>query len=128
MTYFLYLENILNDKINTCSNNYSYSNGGGMYQKVITINHIPSGPLASYVKHVGVPKVSAFKYPAGEYCKNVIMEKNGQYYLTEQHLPELISFITENGYKIDESVNKIMHRNNNVATSSDKQFLFAFSE
>jgi effector-binding domain-containing protein len=98
-----------------------------MYQKVITINHIPSGPLADYVKHVGVPKVSSFKYPAGEYCKNVILEKNGQYYLTEHHLPELISFITENGYKIDESVNKIMHRNNNVATSSDKQFLFAFS-
>jgi len=125
--YFIYFENVLNDKINTFINNYHYGNNGGLYQKIITINCMPSGSLASKVRQVSFPKVSTFKQFSGSTCKYIILDDDGYCYLDERDLPRLIASIVENGYKIDESVNKIMLKNN-VGMSEDKQFIFAFSE
>ena len=125
--YFIYFENVLNDKIKTFINNNQSGSNGGLYQKIITINCVPEGPLAQKVRLVSFPKVSSFKQNIGSHCKHIILDDDGFCYLDENDLPRLIANIVENGYKIDESVNKIMSKNN-VGISEDKQFLFAFSE
>lgn len=123
MSYFIYLENILNDK----SQYMGEYCGNGLYQKVITIDRIPTGALASYIQQKSFPNISTFKRHCGHSCKNIILNENGDRFLTETDLPQFISFVASNGYKIDSVVNKLITKNK-VCSTTDKQFIFAFYE
>jgi hypothetical protein len=84
------------------------------YRKVLTINKVPDGPLASIVKTIGREKVSVFKQTCSpcaknDGCMNVILNPSDKSeYLFEEDLAELITFIVENGYTVDTKLSKLM--------------------
>jgi hypothetical protein len=104
-TFFLYLEPILN----------SYY---GAYQKVITLSDIPVGPLAALVKRISVPRLSPFydTSPLVENvyrCTNVLLRfplqgslssiKYIGYFMTEEDIPLVIRYLTNQGYTIEQT-------------------------
>jgi hypothetical protein len=84
------------------------------YRKVITINKEPTGPLKTYTKRVSPPKLSPFKErniccPESS-CIHIIMSlTNPNEYLCVDDVPNLFSYLIDNGYTIDTSITKMMN-------------------
>ncbi len=106
-----------------------YDERNQCYKKIIRINKFPSGsgPLHQIVKRVRSPRLShfdvfsdgcgsnAFNPP----CIFVICNPNVPHqFLTVDELPELMSFLIDNGYKIDTSITKMLMKSN-VKPSND---------
>lgn len=101
------------------------------YLQVITLSSMPSGPLASMVKMIHLPKVSSFivtncnegqhnnclyvlfRYPI-EICNS---RKNTSNYMFSHDIPAIFSYFTNNGYIIDKDVSKIIN-NSHISISS----------
>ena len=110
-TIVFYLEPILNPIYKT-------------YQHIITVNAIPNGPLSDLVTHIQVPKLSPFqqfnalmpaencafvllRYPKTTYKANF---KNHDSFMTADDIPSLFSYLTTNGYTIQETLTDMMHK------------------
>jgi len=106
-----------------------YDERNQCYKKIIRINKFPQGPgpLQQIVKRVRSPRLSrfdvftdncsinAFNPP----CIFVICNPNAPHeFLTVDELPELMSFLIDNGYKIDTSITKMLMKSN-VKPSND---------
>lgn len=96
------------DKFNQC------------YKNIITINNIPKGPLSNYVKRIQFPQLSPFKVssPCSEISKcgyvltkidSQCFSKCGDNLLTTDDVPDLISYLVSNGYKVDTSITKMFN-------------------
>jgi hypothetical protein len=96
------------DKINQC------------YKNIVTINNIPKGPLGRYVKRIQFPQLSPFKEssPCSPIDKcgyvltkidNQCISNCGDNLLTTDDIPDLICYLTSNGYKVDTSVTKMFN-------------------
>ena len=96
-SYVLSLETVLN----TFTHNYC---------KIIVIDRIPVGPLASLVTTLSSPKLSPFQNnPFGHSCIHPIVRfpntspnlNQIEHFLTSHDIPSIISFLRANNYTID---------------------------
>jgi hypothetical protein len=110
-SFILYLEPILNT--------YYQS-----YQNVITINRIPEGPLQNLTYTINAAKLSPFQaasmysspFYKGENCTHVIIRypaenfswKNSDIFMGKDDIPNIFSFLLENGYKINTDLTKML--------------------
>lgn len=113
-----------------------YDERNQCYKKVIRINKFPlgPGPLQQIVKRVRSPRLSHFDVfsnncGSGSCCGNsnafnppcifVLCNPNAPHeFLTVDELPDLMTFLIDNGYKIDTSITKMLMKSN-VKPSND---------
>ena len=97
------------DKFNQC------------YKNIVTINLVPQGPLAQFVRRVQFPPLSEFKQPGPcSHIKNCglalvslngdyLCAKNGSNLMIVDEVPDLMSFLMSNSYTIDTSLTKMFN-------------------
>ena len=117
-----------------------YDERNQCYKKIIRINKFPQGPgpLQQIVKRVRSPRLSHFDVFSNNCgggggsgscygnsnafnppCIFVICNPNAPHeFLTVDELPDLMSFLIDNGYKIDTSITKMLMKSN-VKPSND---------
>ena len=78
------------------------------YRNIITLNAIPIGPLAHKVAHIRMPAVSEFATRESR-CKYAILRDDGKY-MESEDLPELMAFMTSNGYIIDYKMTNMLEK------------------
>ena len=107
-----------------------YDERNQCYKKIIRINKFPQGPLQQIVKRVRSPRLSRFDVFSDNCgCANsnafnppcifvLCNPLSPHQFLTVDELPELMSFLIDNGYKIDTSITKMLMKSN-VKPSND---------
>ena len=95
------------DKFNQC------------YKNIVTINLIPQGPLAQFVRKVQFPPLSQFKQPGP--CSRInncglaltalnnICNKGCSGFMVVDEVPNLLSFLLSNGYSVNTSITKMLN-------------------
>jgi hypothetical protein len=92
------------------------------YKKIIRINKFPTGALKQLVKRIRSPRLSRFDvydgYTCGNSCNSntfnppciyVVCNPNApNHFLTVDELPDLMTFLVNNGYTIDTSITKML--------------------
>lgn len=76
------------------------------YKTILTLNEMPEGPLAQNVVRIVLPRVSEFVVKLPE-CKYVLRDEFGEY-MESDKLPQVMSFLISNGYKIDYQMSKLL--------------------
>jgi hypothetical protein len=89
------------------------------YKNIVTINLIPQGPLAQFVRKVQFPPLSQFKQPGP--CSRInncglaltafnnICNKGCFGFMVVDEVPNLLSFLMTNGYSINTSITKMLN-------------------
>ncbi len=89
------------------------------YKNIVTINLIPQGPLAQFVRKVQFPPLSQFKQPGP--CSRInncglaltalnnICNKGCSGFMVVDEVPNLLSFLMSNGYSINTSITKMLN-------------------
>ena len=89
------------------------------YKNIVTINLIPQGPLAQFVRKVQFPPLSQFKQPGP--CSRInncglaltalnnICNKGCSGFMVVDEVPNLLSFLMTNGYSINTSITKMLN-------------------
>jgi hypothetical protein len=109
-----------------------YDERNQCYKKIIRINKFPQGPgpLQKIVKRVRSPRLSRFDVFSDNCgcgssnafnppCIFVVCNPNAPHeFLTVDEISELMSFLIDNGYKIDTSITKMLMKSN-VKPSND---------
>ena len=112
-TFTLYLEPVLNSFYKT-------------YQHVITLDHIPNGPLSNLISTISPPKLSSFQQPSpfdNFNCTHVLVRfpisshgkpslQNPQSFMSAEDIPSVFSYLRNNGYTIDTDLTKIINSSN----------------
>ena len=118
-SFVLYLEPILNSYYKT-------------YQNVITLNIMPSGPLANMVTPMSTTKLSPFQEfglfssPGmfSDNCLHVLLRypkqgsgfggrgsiKHPDYFMGADDIPSVLSWLVSNGYSIDTDITKMLDK------------------
>jgi hypothetical protein len=91
-----------------------YDNCLQNYINIIRINRIPEGPLKFFVRKIKLYPVSSFEYNNyNNYnvnqCAFALISFNKEKYMSPDEIPDLFSFLSMNGYKIDTSITKMMN-------------------
>jgi len=101
-TVILYLEPILNTYYKT-------------YTNILTVSHMPPGPLSAMIFPIRPEKLSPFQYPGimgafpqciyaiGKYRMRPIMS-NIDTFMTAEDIPAVFAYLEANGYVIDRSL------------------------
>ena len=94
------------------------------YQNIITLSGRPVGPLSDFVTTLSYPKLSPFqesgqmlspnstclhgliRYPNN----NNYTVKNSDYFLGSDDIPNLFSFLLDNGYSIESNLTKMLYK------------------
>ena len=82
------------------------------YTKILSINAVPAGPLASRVKTVRPPRLSGLCGSSGgnACCIHALTSAScgscGAF-MTPEELPELFAFLVSNGYAVDSAITKL---------------------
>jgi hypothetical protein len=123
-TFVLYLEPILNSYFQT-------------YQNVITLDRMPTGPLADMVNVVDLPRLSSFQEAGYGFgmgsCVHVLLRyrkssglfswKNSDIFMGADDIPSVLGYLRCNGYTIDTDLTKMMFKSRvEVGGVSDKRF------
>jgi hypothetical protein len=128
-TFVLYLEPILNPYFKA-------------YQNVITLDRMPSGPLADMVNVVDLPRLSSFQeagfgygygHRLGGSCVHVLLRyrkssglfswKNTDIFMGADDIPSVLGYLRANGYTVDTELTKMMFESRvEVGGVSDKRF------
>jgi hypothetical protein len=89
------------------------------YKQVVEIFPKPTGALAQIIKQVKPLPLSPFRkfgdcdYASQERCVYVILNPNNYCdFLTIEELPILLCFLSDNEYRIDNQITKIMMKSN----------------
>ena len=89
------------------------------YKNIVTINLIPQGPLAQFVRKVQFPPLSQFKQPGP--CSRInncglvltafnnVCNKGCSGFMVVDEVPNLLSFLMTNGYSINTSITKMLN-------------------
>jgi len=92
------------DRVNQC------------YKNIVVINNHPAGPLGKLVKKTVFPILSQFKQPGPcsptKNCGLALKSINEQScydLMTVDELPDLMTFLLMNGYKVDTSLTKMFN-------------------
>lgn len=107
------------------------------YCKIIVIDRIPIGPLASLVTTISTPKLSPFQNnPLGHSCIHPIIRfpnispnlNQIDHFLTSKDIPSVISYLRSNQYVIDSDLTTIVSEfSPSTNGSSHNICLFHFS-
>jgi hypothetical protein len=126
-TFVLYLEPILNPYFKA-------------YQNVITLDRMPTGPLADMVTVVDLPKMSPFQEAGTGFgrglvgsCVNVLLRyrkssglfswKNTDIFMGADDIPSVLGYLRCNGYTVDTELTKMMFESRvEVGGVSEKRF------
>jgi hypothetical protein len=123
-TFVLYLEPILNPYFKS-------------YQNIITVDCIPSGPLADMVALVNLPKLSPFQEAGfgfiGGSCVHVLLRypkgsglfnwKNSDIFMGADDIPSVLGYLRCNGYVVDTDLTKMMFKSRvEVGGVSERRF------
>ena len=102
------------------------------YQSIITLNTIPKGPLAKFIRKVNLAKLSPFKQATtctsipkctlGILSFNNNCNQRGCNLMTVEDFPYLVSFLMENGYTIDTKITKMI-QNSSIQIADDKTLI-----
>ena len=92
------------------------------YKNIVVVNLLPQGPLRDIVRRVNFPPLSEFKQPGPctplKLCGyaltslggcNMGCGKNGENLMVVDEVPDLISYLVSNGYKVDTSITKMLN-------------------
>jgi hypothetical protein len=93
------------------------------YKNIVVVNLPPQGPLRDIVRRVNFPPLSEFKQPGPctplKLCGYALMSlggcnmggygKNGENLMVVDEVPDLISYLVSNGYKVDTSITKMFN-------------------
>lgn len=92
------------------------------YKNIVVVNLKPQGPLGDLVRFVKFPPLSEFKQPGPcsplKDCGYAIMSlggcstgcgKSGEDLMVVDEVPNLISYLVSNGYKVDTSITKMFN-------------------
>lgn len=74
------------------------------YQTIVTLDY-PEGPIQSRILRINAPSLSPFQTFSNN-CKYVLTKENG--YMTKEDIPEVFSYLVQNGYTIDTSLTKLL--------------------
>jgi hypothetical protein len=110
------------------------------YKNIITINLMPQGPLAKFVRKVQLPILSEFKQPGPcnrleKCCLGLISindgccnerNKNGSNLMVVDEVPNLISFLVSNGYSVDTSITKMFNQSDIRFQTENENKLICF--
>ena len=118
-SFVLYLEPVLNTYYQT-------------YQNIITINTMPSGPLADMVTTINMPKLSPFQefgqfsnpnYGRGFGCTFVLLRypksacgvsgnigKNVDMFMGADDIPSVLAYLNKHGYKVNTGITKMFFK------------------
>jgi len=85
------------------------------YTNILIINKAPIGPLKDITKQVSLNKLSPFESntpicPKSKCVIGITQINNKNQLMCIDQLPDLFDFLLNNGYSIDTSVTKILHR------------------
>jgi hypothetical protein len=93
------------------------------YQNIITLSTMPPGPIADMVKPMSFDKLSPFQQNGPFYegfgCTNALLRypkqakssiKNGDYFMTTDDIPSVLSYLQTNGYTVDTNMTKLMFK------------------
>jgi hypothetical protein len=115
-TTILYLEPVLD----------TYKN---IYLNVLTLSEMPKGSLSKMTKQIKAPKLSSFQTFSNTIqspfpnCMYILTRypnssnKNNDFWMLEEDIPYVFSYLQNNNYKIETELTKIMTKNNNTSTS-----------
>lgn len=109
-----------------------YDERNQCYKKIIRINKMPTGNLTHIVKRIRSPRLSHFDTYGegnGDCCGGsgsgntpcifaVFHPNHKNKLLTVDELPDLMTFLVDNGYTIDTSITKMLMKSN-VKPSND---------
>jgi hypothetical protein len=90
-----------------------YDSQGQCYQKIITIDRPPTGPLASLVHRVKPSPLSPFQRSFDScYCQKgcinaIRVDGSCGRFSTAQDIPVLYTFLAANGYTIDTAITQM---------------------
>jgi len=125
----LYLEPYLNTHYKT-------------YQDIITLSAMPTGPLSQLVSTISSPKLSSFhdyNTLSSHNCTFVLLrypsssigghhsQKNSDYFMGAEDIPSVLSYLQQNGYKVDTQLTKLLFKSkinvggNNTSMYSGKR-------
>ena len=76
------------------------------YEYVLSIDRFPDNNLNVHCARKCFPKLSPFKENVSS-CKTVFKDNNNNL-LTDQHIPQLLNILDQNGYQIDYELSKII--------------------
>lgn len=103
------------------------------YKNIVTINLLPKGPLNRFVRKINLTPLSTFEQcgpcSKNKRCAYALISingcQNGQLMTTDE-IPDLISFLTSNGYKVDTSITKMFFQSDISFGVSDSNKLICF--
>jgi hypothetical protein len=107
------------------------------YINIIRINIIPEGPLKFLVRKIKLYPVSSFDYNSFNYnnnnnhanqCAFALISFNGNRYMSPNEIPDLFSFLSMNGYKIDTSITKMMNTSDVRIDNQNILCFFSYKE
>ena len=109
------------------------------YKNIVTINLLPQGPLAKFVRRTQLPVLSEFKQPGPcnrlEKCCLALTSinndydccnKNGSNLMVVDEVPNLISFLLTNGYTVDTSITKMFNQSDIRFQTDNENKLICF--
>jgi hypothetical protein len=109
------------------------------YKNIVTINLLPQGPLAKFVRRTQLPVLSEFKQPGPcnrlEKCCLALTSinndydccnKNGSNLMVVDEVPNLISFLVSNGYSVDTSITKMFNQSDIRFQTDNENKLICF--
>lgn len=104
--------------------NCNDNNNGQAYKNIVTINMIPEGPLKKLVRRVQNRPLSKFQgYQYNQDCLLALISLREPYRLMDvNEVPDLCSFLSANGYRIETNVTQMFALNN--VQFDNKQTLF----
>lgn len=84
-----------------------------IYQNIITLDRLPSGPISQLVSRINFPKLSPFQTNSstfhGEQCVYTLMRypgpKRHDSFMYSDDIPSVFSYLQTNGYTIDNHLN-----------------------
>tara|TARA_B100001175_G_C19448686_1_gene610120 strand:- start:261 stop:620 length:360 start_codon:yes stop_codon:yes gene_type:complete len=84
------------------------------YIKIITINQMPTGNLAQYVKRIQTPKLSPFKQDdsccSRKCCENALYKfDDTSKFMCIDEIPDLFTYLATNNYTINYELTKMMN-------------------
>ena len=92
------------------------------YKNILMINIEPKGPLRRLVRKINLPRLSPFdtnNYNFDKKCGLAIQNINGiDELMSPNEMPNLISFLLENGYQIDTQITNMLNNSLRVALTA----------
>jgi hypothetical protein len=101
------------------------------YKNIVTINHIPKGPLKQIVRRTQFKRLSHFEIEGpcskinncGFALTSLYDEKCKCNLMDVDEVPDLISFLLSNDYRVDSSITKVFNAAD-INTNTEKLLFF----